>query len=69
MKAEGVFVRTHAKWMEEEEEKITAYFCRLEKRRQESNAVHSLFINDEVITDPIVTFTLHTLKKFGKEFS
>lgn len=30
----------------------TAYFCWLEKRRQESNAVRSLIINDEVITDP-----------------
>lgn len=41
MKAQGAFVRSRAKWMEEGE-KNTAYFCRLEKRRQESNAVHSL---------------------------
>ncbi len=51
MKAQGAFVRSRAKWMEEGE-KNTAYFCRLEKRRQQSNAIHSLIINDEVITDP-----------------
>ncbi len=51
MKAQGAFVRSRAKWMEEGE-KNTAYFCRLEKRRQQSNAIHSLIINDEVSTDP-----------------
>ncbi len=43
MKAQGAFVRSRAKWMEEGE-KNTAYFCRLEKRRQQSNAIHSLKI-------------------------
>ncbi len=47
MKAQGAFVRSRAKWMEEGE-KNTAYFCRLEKRRQQSNAIHSLIINEEV---------------------
>ncbi len=42
MKAQGAFVRSRAKWMEGE--KNTAYFCRLEKRRQQSNAIHSLKI-------------------------
>jgi len=36
----------------EDGEKNTAYFCQIQKRRQKSNSVHSLIINDEVITDP-----------------
>lgn len=32
-------------------ERRTAYFCQLEKR-QKSNAVHCLIINEKVITDP-----------------
>ncbi len=44
----------------EEGEKNTAYFCRLEKRRQQSNAIHSLIINDEVdpklISEEIYSF-------------
>lgn len=50
-KAQGASVRSRAERMEEGE-KNTAYVCRLEKRRQDSNAVHSLLINDEIITDP-----------------
>ncbi len=51
MKAQGAFVRSRVKWMEEGEKNM-AYFCWLEKRRQQSNAIHSLISNDEVITDP-----------------
>ncbi len=44
----------------EEGEKNTAYFCRLEKRRQQSNAIHSLINNDEVdpklISEEIYSF-------------
>lgn len=43
--------RSHAKWLEDGE-KNTAYFCQIQKRRQKSNAVHSLIFNYEVITDP-----------------
>lgn len=50
MKAQGAFVRSRAKWMEEGE-KNTAYFCQLEKRRQQSNAIHTLVIKDTIITD------------------
>jgi len=51
MKAQGAFVRSCAKWLEEGE-KNTAYFCQLEKRRQKNNAVNSLIVNEKVITDP-----------------
>jgi len=51
MKAQGAFVQSHAKWLEEGE-KNTAYFCQLEKRRQKNNAVNSLIVNEKVITDP-----------------
>jgi len=50
MKAQGAFVRSRAKWLEEGE-KNTAYFCQLEKRRQ-NNVVNSLIVNEKVITDP-----------------
>ncbi len=51
MKAQGAFVRSRVKWMEEGKKNM-AYFCWLEKRRQQSNVIHSLIINDEVITEP-----------------
>ena len=35
----------------EEGEKSTAYFCRLEKRRQERNAVKTLIIDNQERTD------------------
>ena len=44
-RAHGAFVRSRARWLEEGE-KNTSYFCRLEKRRQERNAVNVLMIND-----------------------
>lgn len=49
-KAEGAFIRSRAKWIEEGE-KSTAYFCRLEKRRQERLSIKALLINGNVVTD------------------
>ena len=50
-KAKGAYMRSRAKWMEEGE-KNTAYFCNLEKRKQEYNSFCSLIINGEECTDP-----------------
>lgn len=50
-KAKGAFLRSRAKWIEEGE-KSTAYFCRLEKRRQEKNALKSLIIGGQISKDP-----------------
>uniref|UniRef100_A0A3B3H9P1 Reverse transcriptase domain-containing protein n=1 Tax=Oryzias latipes TaxID=8090 RepID=A0A3B3H9P1_ORYLA len=49
-KAKGAFIRSRAKWVEEGE-KSSAYFCRLEKRRQEKNAVNKLVINGRESTN------------------
>lgn len=49
-KAKGAYVRSRARWIEEGE-KNTAYFCNLEKRRQEYNSICSLSINREECTD------------------
>ena len=51
LKAKGAYMRSRAKWMEEGE-KNTAYFCNLEKRKQEYNSFCSLIINGEECTDP-----------------
>lgn len=39
-KAQGAYVRSRAKWIEDGE-KNTSYFCNLEKQRQEKNAIGS----------------------------
>lgn len=44
IKAQGAYIRSRAKWMEDGE-KNTSYFCRLEKRRQERKTIKSLMIN------------------------
>lgn len=49
-KAKGAFVRSSAKWIEEGG-KNTAYFCNLEKRRQQQNALQSILIDDVEMTD------------------
>jgi len=43
-KAKGAYIRSRAKWMEKGE-KNSAYFCRLEKKRQERNSIKTLIIN------------------------
>lgn len=50
-KAQGAFIRSRAKWIEEGE-RNTAYFCGLEKRRQERNLINSLMTNEVECTDP-----------------
>ncbi len=50
-KAEGAYIRSRARWIEEGE-KSTAYFYRLEKRRQTKNARLSLILDDTEISDP-----------------
>lgn len=49
-KAQGAFIRSRAKWIEEGE-KNSSYFCGLEKRRQEKNSIRSLMIEDNEVTD------------------
>lgn len=50
-KAEGAYIRSRAKWIEDGE-RSTAYFCRLEKRRQERNSIKTLLIQNQLCTDP-----------------
>lgn len=50
-KAKGAYIRSRAKWIEEGE-RSSAYFCRLEKKRQERNGVKSLLINNQECTNP-----------------
>lgn len=50
-KAEGAYIRSRAKWIEEGE-RSTSYFCHLEKRRQERNSIKALIIHGHVNTDP-----------------
>lgn len=50
-KAKGAYLRSRARWIEDGE-KSTAYFCRLEKIRQERNAINSLQIDNQLSTDP-----------------
>ena len=49
-RAEGAFIRSRAKWIEEAE-KNSAYFCGLEKRRQKRNSIDSLLVNNIETTD------------------
>ncbi|KAF7650888.1 hypothetical protein LDENG_00119260 [Lucifuga dentata] len=66
-KAEGAYIRSRAKWIEEGE-KSTSYFCRLEKRRQERNAIKSLLINNQTVTDPAV-ITMEIISFYSKLYS
>lgn len=50
-KAKGAYIRSRAKWIEEGE-RSSAYFCRLEKKRQERNAVKALLIDEQECMDP-----------------
>lgn len=50
-RAKAAYLRSKAKWIEEGE-KNTAYFCNLEKRRQEYNSICNLIIDGEECTDP-----------------
>lgn len=49
-KAQGAFVRSRAKWLEEGE-KNSSYFSKLEKSRQVRNAVNALSIKDKIVND------------------
>lgn len=50
-KARGAYIRSKAKWIEEGE-RSSAYFCRLEKRRQERNTIKTLIIDHQECADP-----------------
>lgn len=50
-KAKGAFIRSKAKCIEDRE-RSSAYLDRLEKRRQERNAIRTLLINCQACTDP-----------------
>lgn len=50
-KAKGAYIRSRAKWIEEGE-RSSAYFCRLEKRRQERNAIRKLLIDNQECINP-----------------
>lgn len=49
-KAKGAYIRSRARWIEEGK-KNTAYFCNLEKRRQEYNSICSLMIDGQECTE------------------
>uniref|UniRef100_A0A3B3DY82 Reverse transcriptase domain-containing protein n=1 Tax=Oryzias melastigma TaxID=30732 RepID=A0A3B3DY82_ORYME len=50
-RARGAFIRSRAKWIEEGE-KNSSYFCKLEKARQTKNAINSLYVDGNLISDP-----------------
>uniref|UniRef100_A0A669D202 Reverse transcriptase domain-containing protein n=1 Tax=Oreochromis niloticus TaxID=8128 RepID=A0A669D202_ORENI len=50
-KAEGAFVRSRKRWLEEGEQN-SAYFFRLEKYRSKTNSIHQLNINGIVSDNP-----------------
>lgn len=50
-KAKGASIHSKAEWIEEGEQN-TSYFCRLEKRHQERNAVRALLIGNEECSVP-----------------
>lgn len=50
-KAKGAYIRSRAKWIEEGE-RNSAYFCRLERARQEKNNLETLLINGTECSDP-----------------
>ncbi len=50
-KAKGAYVRSRARWIEKGE-KSNNYLCRLEKKRQETNYIHSLYVNGVINTSP-----------------
>lgn len=49
-KAQGAFIRSRAKWIEEGG-KNSLYFCGLEKSRQGKNSIRSLLIDNNEVTD------------------
>lgn len=55
-KAEGAFVRSRKKWLEEGEQN-SAYFFRLEKYRSKMNNIHQLNINGTVTNDAKIIST------------
>lgn len=50
-KARGAYLMSGARWIEEGE-KNTAYFCNLEKRREEHHSICQFMIDGEECTDP-----------------
>ncbi len=51
LKAEGAFVRSRRRWMEEGEQN-TAYFFRLEKSHAKLNTIQKLNIDGQIVDDP-----------------
>lgn len=49
-KAQGAYVRSRAKWIEQEEKNLS-YFFGFEWRRQEKNQINILMVNDEECSD------------------
>lgn len=49
-RAQGAFVRSRARWIEDRE-KNSSYFSNLEKNRQQRNSIDSLMIQDEECKD------------------
>ena len=46
----GVLLRSRARWVEDGE-KVSSYFCAMEKRNYVNKAMNCLDINDEIVTD------------------
>lgn len=51
LKAEGAFVRSRRRWLEEGEQN-TAYFFRLEKSQAKNNTIQKLNIDGDITDDP-----------------
>lgn len=67
-KAQGAFIRSRAKWIEEGG-KNSAYFCGLEKRRQEKNSIRSLMVDNNEVTDLLKLISSEILKFYSSKFS
>lgn len=50
-KAEGAFVRSRVKWLEQGEQN-SSYFFNLERQRGKHNTIHHLNVNGIVTDDP-----------------
>lgn len=50
-KAEGAFIRSRTKWLEEGEQ-CSSYFFNLEKSKTKKQTIDSLKINEKIVTDP-----------------
>lgn len=68
-KAKGAWIRSRAKWIEKGESN-SAYFCRLEKERQERDAIRTLLIDGQECTDPdLISKEIFTVQLYSSSYS